>query len=248
MRTIRSILAFSHIAASAFLIAGCGSSTIHLSYQPLGRRIQAPPARVGVYYLEDRRPGWPANSPARTVAMVTAELPIAFNHQWEGDKHVSAFVAEALRSDLSAGGMKVAATAEFDRAIGPSGLAGVRAANVDRVVVGRINYFGWVQPGFAGLAFQSSMPTGKVFIDIDLLVFEPRTGAIRWASFVREKYDSQGSFGKSAGEIAPLLSQTLGAALAQVTSRKDFWTAVGADPPAPTSPALGPSAANAGGN
>jgi hypothetical protein len=184
---------------------------------------------------------------------VSSWLPIAYNHQWKGDKDVSAFVAEALRSDLSAGGMEVAATAEFNRQVGPSGLASMRAANVDRVVVGRINYFGCVQPGaggpgFVGLSLQNSMPTGKVFIDIDLLVVEPRTGEIRWASFVRAQKDSlDNSPGKSAAEIAPLLTQTLHAALALVTSRRDFWTAVGADAPAPASPALVPSAANAGG-
>jgi hypothetical protein len=102
----------------------------------------------------------------------------------------------------------------------------------DRLVLGRINYFGWVQPGFAGLLFQSSMPTGKVFLDFDIRVIAPSSGAVVWAGTVRRKYDSRDSWGKPPEEVAALVITTLRIAIGQLLAQEDFWEALAAAPAA----------------
>jgi len=207
-------------------LLGCGPSVVSLGYRPAQSLAPVGPATVGVYRLVDSRPGWPARSPARTVAIIAAELPITYNVHAEADREVGAFVAEAIRSELGASGLKVAGGAEYNRAVGPEGANAVRAARADRAVLGRINYFGWIQPGFAGLLFQSGMPTGKVFVDLDLWVVAPSTGEVLWAGSVREKKDSGDSWSKKSEELSPLLADTLRAGLTRLAKRKDFAWAV----------------------
>ena len=55
---------------AALTSVACGPSVVNLSYQPGTYARKVSPVRLGVYYLQDERPGWPA-----TAAMRMFERP-----------------------------------------------------------------------------------------------------------------------------------------------------------------------------
>lgn len=230
MHCLRSPFSTACFLVAAGLLTAC--SPLPLRYAAARRAATARPTSVGVYWFEDARPGWPRNAPSRTVSILTAELPITYNAHVEGDREIGTFVSEALRAELAAGGANVRRDAEFDRAVAMTQPPGPMRAPADRLVLGRINYFGSVQPGFAGLLFQSSMPTGKVFLDLDLRVVDPSSGAVLWAGTVRRKHDSRDSWTKPPADMAALVITNLRIAMGLLLSQKDFWEALDAAPAA----------------
>jgi hypothetical protein len=123
-------------------VLGCaGPSVVNLSYQHGTYVHKVSPVRVGVYYPEDERPVWPA-----TAAMRMFDGEGARMHHTEGEKAMNDFVAESLRAELAATGMKISGSAEFNRRAAHATPNSAPGAGVDRVVVARINYFGFVGP------------------------------------------------------------------------------------------------------
>jgi hypothetical protein len=133
------------VAALALVAGGCaGPSVVNLSYQHGTYTHKVAPVRVGVYYLDDERPAWPATAAVRMFDGSHGQG--AGMRHTEGEKDMNVFVAESLRSELAATGMKVSASPEFNRRNVYATADGAKAASVDRVVMGRINYFGFVGP------------------------------------------------------------------------------------------------------
>jgi hypothetical protein len=245
------------LLVAAGLVTGClGPSTVNVAYRHGSYVHKLTPVRVGVYQLDDDRPGWPAKAAMRMFdggSMLHTE----------GDKTMSAFVSEALRQELVATGLRVAAEAEFDRAFIYATPASMSAARVDRVVVGRINYLGMtgpvpksaisgasvaaaavvpisflpavvaleqnrVQQESEGVSFDADDVPSKAYVDLDLQVVEPGTGRILWARTTRLKRNAGFLSGVVADTVAIFLSETLRMALQQAIWRADFLAALGA--------------------
>jgi hypothetical protein len=133
------------VAALSAMAVNCGGapSAVNLSYQPGRYSRQVTPVRVGVFYADDQRPGWPANAAMRIFARVEGADDMC---HVAGEKAMAAFVAESLRSELAAAGMKVSSSSEFNRSGASLNGKNLRDAGVDRIVFARINYFGFVSP------------------------------------------------------------------------------------------------------
>jgi tetratricopeptide (TPR) repeat protein len=168
-----------------------------------------------------------------------------------GDKNVNELVARSLRSELSAMGMKIPAAADYNRQFDSLSKP---QTSVDRIVVGRVNYFGAVGPtpdnkpavafatfglvGYAavaaareaqednGVSFNDAMAT-KTYLDLDIRVLEPQTGAVLWAGSVHKKSNMGFLSGPIANRVAENLADSLQEALKTATWRADFLTAMG---------------------
>ena len=246
---------WSAITAVVLMSTGClGPAFIKLSYEPGTYARKLTPVRVGVYYLDDERPGWPATAAMRMYDGAEGER--ASMHHADGDQTMSRFVAESLRAELAAAGLKVAASPLFDRPNAAFEAAAASAASVDRVLMGRISYFGLVsgvpgskQPGVVGAAGAAGIvlaplwapmgalvadhvvgewKEGTAYIDIDLWIVEPATGRTLWAGTAREKHIIKKLSGVVADRVAVLLPDVLHDDLIQLVSRPDFILAMGA--------------------
>ena len=163
------------------------------------------------------------------------------------EKSMGRFVGESLRTELAAAGFKVSTAKVFNRANGRAVADGASAALVDRVLVGRINYFGFVssppegKPTAVGVGFflggavgalvgsQSvELNDGTAYVDVDLWVLEPSTGKILWTGTARAKQRATGLGGVIADKVAVLLPEALHTALNEVIPRPDFILAMGA--------------------
>ena len=232
------------------LAVGCSPPTyVDLTYQHGTYVRKVSPALVGVYYPEDLRPGWPPTAAARTFDGKHGKD--AGMQQSVGNKDINVFVAESLRAELAATGLKVSGCAEFNR-LGKNATAdGARTAGVERVVLGRINYFGFVGPvppstgtgilvggvmlgvvgAIAGAAIvrgQDEVRGGKAFVDIDLWVVDANTGKVLWAGTARGKHNSKISMGSVGDRVAVFLSDALRDAFRAAFWRPDFVAAMGA--------------------
>ena len=238
------------VVALALLAAGCagaGPRFIDLSYRQGAYVHKLTPVRVGVYYLEDERPGWPASAAMRMFDGGHGKN-VGMRHT-EGDKDMNVFVAESLRTELAAAGMKVSASKLFNRSNVDATADGTTAAHVDRVVMGRINYFGFVSPvpgpdgssaalGFAVGGIPGAVVAGKLstlgqaesaaYVDLDIWVVQPSTGKIVWAGTARGERKTADLSGVVADRVAVLLPEVLHAALNQAIPRTDFIAAMGA--------------------
>jgi hypothetical protein len=200
------------LLASAALAAGCA---MPLQYTPTPRPRIPVAGTVGVYLFQDARPGWPGKAFVRTVWIDVHS---------RAEVEIKAFVTEAIRAELAAGGANVLRAVEFDRSLRPTDPQAMRPGLADRVVLGRINYFGVVRPGETGSAsIHSGMPTAKAFVDLDLWVLAPSSAEIIWAGTTRHKYDSNQSYGDST-----TLAVALRLALLKLLGQKDFWSALNA--------------------
>jgi len=149
------------------LVLGCsGPSVINLSYQCGTYVRKVSPVRVGVYYPEDERPGWPASAAMRMFDG-THGNDRGMLHT-KSVKAMNVFVAESLRAELVATGMNVSALPEFNRRSAYATPEGGRSTGVDRVVFGRINYFGFVGPvpdsGISPGAFVGGVVAGGIVV------------------------------------------------------------------------------------
>ena len=236
------------VAALAFVAAGCvGPTFVNLSYLHGTYVHKLAPVRVGVYYLDDERPGWPATAAMRMFDGSHSK-DLAMRHT-EGEKEMSVFVAESLRAELAAAGMKVSGSTEFNRPNADATADGARATGVDRVLTGRINYFGFVSPvpgpeyppvaagvavgGIVGGIVAAKLSTrgqaeSAAYVDIDLWVVQPSTGKILWAGTARGKRKTADLSGAVEDRVAVLLPETLYSALKEVIPRSDFLAAMGA--------------------
>jgi hypothetical protein len=144
--TDRPLLLRLCLGVAVWSLAGClgGPSTVKLTYQHGSYLHKVSPVRIGVYYFDDDRPGWPAKAAMRMFD--GPNYGGADMLHTEGEKAMSSFVTEALRAELAATGLRVSTTPEFDRLVTYATTASMSAAGVDRIVVGRINYFGVVGP------------------------------------------------------------------------------------------------------
>jgi hypothetical protein len=243
--------------ALLLMLVGCGGpSVLDLSYQRGSYNKKVRPVRAGVYYFEDNRPGWPSNAAMRMFDGARGH-GAGMKHT-SGDNDVHAFVAQSLRAELSAMGMKIPSGADFNRDFDPDTKL---PTTVDRIVVGRINYFGAVGPvpssnaapiakgavlgGLAGAVIAGAIvgsddgtsgvtqgdehPT-QAYIDIDLWVIEPRTDQIVWARSIHKKSSMGVLSGAVANRVAEYLAETLQEALKTATWRSDFLTAMGTTP------------------
>lgn len=236
------------VAALAFVAASCaGPTVVSLSY-PHGTYVhKLAPVRVGVYYLDDERPGWPATAAMRMFDGSHGKN-LAMRHA-EGEKDKNVFVAECLRAELAAAGMNVSGSTEFNRPNADATADGARATGIDRVLTGRINYFGFVSPvpgpeyppvvvggaigGIVGGIIAAKLSTrGQVesaaYVDIDLWVVQPSTRKILWAGTARSKRKTADLSGALEDRVAVLLPETLYSALKEVIPRSDFLAAMGA--------------------
>jgi hypothetical protein len=240
---------FVMLVVLAGVAAGCGGPNfVDLSYQRGTYVHRVAPVRVGVYYLDDDRPGWPATAAMRMFDG-THGKGAGMRHT-EGDKDVNVFVAESLRAELSAAGMKVSPSKQFNRTNEYATADGAKAASVDRVVMGHINYFGFVSPvpGARGAQIATGVMVGgivggvvaaklsgqleevspKAYVDIDLWVVEPSTGRILWGGTARGKFSTTLPSGVVADRVAVFLPDALHTALKEVVARSDFLVAMGA--------------------
>lgn len=235
----------------------CGPSVVNLSYQPGTYARKVSPVRVGVYYLQDERPGWPA-----TAAMRMFERPQgggSGRRHTRGDKDINVFVTRSLRAELAATGMKVSALPEFNRLDVFATADSARAAGVDRIILGRISYFGFVGPvpgaklprpavGLLGavvatelnkheeegVILDSDTRAGKAYVDIDLWVVDPQSRSILWAGTARRKRPSNIVSGKVADRVEAFLGEALCLAFSEAIWRADFLAAMGAALPPTT--------------
>jgi hypothetical protein len=206
------------ILISAMMLAGCAA--MPLRYSPTPRQRIPVAGTVGVYLFEDARAGWPRNAPARTIFVIGGPVP---THQ-KADSDVSAFVTAAVRAELAGAGATVLQTPEFDRTPRLTEEPASRLAPVNRVVLGRINYFGCLQGGPHEEAIsEAPVPTAKAFVDLDVWVVVPSSGEIVWAGTTRHKHDS----GERNADAAPLVAVTLRLALLKLLGQTDFWAALG---------------------
>jgi hypothetical protein len=144
--TDRLLLQRLCLGVAVWSLAGClrGPSTVNLTYQHGRYFHKVSPVRIGVYYFDDDRPGWPAKAAMRMFYGPNGGRVDMLHAQ--GEKAISSFVTEALRAELAATGLRVSTAPEFDRLVTYATTASMSTAGVDRIVVGRINYFGVVGP------------------------------------------------------------------------------------------------------
>jgi len=256
----RGSLSICCLAGLAALAQGaCGPSVMNLSYERGTYARKVSPVRVGVYHLADERPGWPATAAMRMIGGSSRNN--SFAQHTRGDKDVNLFITRSLRGELAATGMKVSTSPEFDRLDVYATADSARAVGVDRIVLGRINYFGFVGPvpGSAirfsdfnlgggllgmvnaerrqheeeGIIFDPDERAGRAYVDIDLWVVEPRGRAILWAGTARAKRYSNIVRGKVADRVEAFLGESLYFALRDTIGRADFLAAMGVAPAPP---------------
>src|SRR5215831_18433991 len=69
------------------------------------------------------------------------------------------------------------------------------------------------------------MPNGKAYVDLDVVVVDPRTSVVKWAGQARSKIDSGTSWGATPEEKGQQLTTALRTALEKCFSRADFTQA-----------------------
>jgi hypothetical protein len=201
---------------------------VPLDYTPANGKQGGPlpqKVSVGVYQFQDLR-GWEPSVAGRQIRLITAELPITTEADVKANKEIRVFVAEAIKKELETRQLSVSTEGEYAQVVTleefSSKLKNIPLTS-DRVILGRIKYFNWLEPGFAGLLFQGAMPNGKAYIDLDLIVVDPKTFAIKWAGQAFSKVDSGTSWGVSVKVMGDQLATALGMALNKTFSRADFW-------------------------
>lgn len=131
------------VAAVAGLGCSPAPSVVNLYYRAGSYPRQVAPVRVGVYYAQDQRPGWPRTAGMRIYGGLNGSPEIWHT---EGDKDVGMYVGRALRMELSATGMQVSTSPAFNRSSAGVDGSSLRNAGVDRVVLARVNYLGVAGP------------------------------------------------------------------------------------------------------
>jgi len=182
---------------------------------------------VGVFQFEDLR-GWSPRVAAREIRLVTAEIPVANDADATSEKEVSVFVTEAISKELEVRRLSVSTGGDYAQVVTFEDFQDKlknMPLSTDRVIFGRIKYLNWLGPGFAGLLFQGMMPNGKAYVDLDVVVVDPRTSVVKWAGQARSKIDSGTSWGATPEEKGQQLTTALRTALEKCFSRADFTQA-----------------------
>jgi hypothetical protein len=221
-------MAWASVVTTLFLFGGigCGPRYVQLVYKPAVYNYRATPVKVGVFTLADERPGWPPNAAIRTYYGL-----LSVTHA-EDDHPVSEIITRAIRAELAAAGMQVSDSGDFNRVPGDKAVAIGRRAGVHHVLVGRINYFGYVCPAKAdrvvrdSVTFNGHASTGKAYTDIDLWLVDTQTARVVWARTVRKKV--VGDLRKQDELVNAWLPSILRRGLIEVLWQADFLKAVGA--------------------
>lgn len=203
---------------SLVALSGCASPSIMLSYpessNPSGSRADdaSENAVIGLFRFEDLR-GLDPDVAGKRRSLITMELPITRRVDLKADKDVQRFLVEALEVELRNRGFPVRSDGVYERVIEIEAFSEelVRLeVRADRVLLGRIHYLAWVEPGFAGAAVQPFMPSGKAYVDLDIVIIDPQSLEILWAGQAFRKVDS--------GVRAPLLPAERGEHLTHALS------------------------------
>ena len=214
-----------------FLLAAC-ATTVDLRYAalprpPLGPGSTPQAGSIGVLPFEDVR-GWDPNVVARQFRMLTAEIPVTFAVDSKGLPDVATAVGDAVRMELGVRGFEVRSEpATPGWTWGQYRTAGAhQALSADRVVTGRVHYFQWLEPGFAGFAVQPLLPKAKAYVAIDVVVLDAGGNAL-WAGQAAAKVADESTFSPAAGRT---LLAALREALQGVMDQADFAQALSPGP------------------
>ncbi len=209
----------------AFLILsmiGCATPKFALLYPSLDRSSTLQQQlSLGVFRFEDIREENP-DVAFLEVRMIDAVLPYAFIYTIRSEQPIAEYVTGAFGAELERRGYMVS---KFPDVISFEKYGELPKdkdhSNLNAIILGRIRFFRWVQPGFAGLLFQAAMPKGKAYVDIDLLVLDPKSLKIRWAGRSSATENTDKAF-NNRDDTSQHMANTLGQAIRSIIMNPEF--------------------------
>jgi hypothetical protein len=176
---------------------------------------------LGVFSFEDIREE-KTDVAFLEVRMIDALVPHAFTYEIQSEQPIAEYVTDAFVVELERQGYMISKFSDVTSFEKHSELLKDKdLSNLDAIILGRIRFFRWVQPGFAGLLFQGAMPKGKAYVDIDLLILDPKSLKIRWAGRSSATDNTDKSYNKLE-DTSQRLADTLAQAIRSIIMSPEF--------------------------